>query len=120
MMAERIVRQLIDDLDGSEIPDGKGESVEFAFRGVSYQIDLTNANIAKLEKALAPYIGSATKTGGSRRRARARRNAKTDGGSSNEGLSAIRTWAAKHGHNVSSRGRIPAKVLEAYEAAHSR
>ena len=116
-MAERIVRQLIDDLDGSEIPEGKGESVEFAFRGVSYRIDLTNANVAKLEKALARYIESATKTGGSRRRARRRRNGRTGDGSSREGLSAIRTWAAKHGHNVSSRGRIPTKVIEAYEAA---
>ena len=118
-MAERIVRQLIDDLDGTEIPDGKGDSVEFAFRGVSYRIDLTNANIAKFEKALGPYLEGATKTGGSRRRARARRNAKTDGGAPNEGVSAIRTWAAKHGHKVSSRGRIPAKVVAAYEAAHS-
>lgn len=118
-MAERIVRQLIDDLDGSEIPEGKGESVEFAFRGVSYRIDLTNANVAKLEKALAPYIESATKTGGSRRRARGRRNGKTGDGSSRERLSAIRTWAAKHGHNVSSRGRIPVKVIEAYDAAQA-
>ncbi|MBV9088357.1 MAG: Lsr2 family protein [Mycobacteriaceae bacterium] len=119
MMAERIVRQLIDDLDGSEIPDGKGESIEFAFRGVSYRIDLNNANVAKLERALAPYIGSAAKTGASRRRGRGRRNGRTDG-SSKEGLSAIRTWAAKHGHTVSSRGRIPSKVVEAYQAAHSR
>ncbi len=51
-MAEVIVRQLIDDIDGSEIREGGGERVDFSFRRADYQIDLSAANIAKLEKAL--------------------------------------------------------------------
>jgi Lsr2 len=39
---------------------------------------------------------------------------------SKEELSAIRTWAAKHGHNLSARGRIPGDVVEAYQAARQR
>jgi hypothetical protein len=31
---------------------------------------------------------------------------------------AIRDWARKNGHAVSDRGRIPASVVDAYEAAH--
>jgi hypothetical protein len=32
---------------------------------------------------------------------------------------AIREWAANNGHKVSTRGRISAIVIEAYEAAHA-
>jgi hypothetical protein len=44
--AERIIRQLIDDLDGTEIREGEGERVEFALGGVTYQIDLSASNVA--------------------------------------------------------------------------
>ncbi len=111
-MAERLVRQLIDDLDGTEITDGKGEQIEFAVRGVAYRIDLGTGNVTKFDKALAPFIGSATKVGGRRSRRRGPRR--------KEELSAIRAWAAKHGHKVSARGRIPRDVIDAYQAAHSR
>ena len=59
-LAERVIRQIIDDIDKSEIAEGEGERIEFTFRGVAYQLDLSNANVAKLEKALAPYIDAAT------------------------------------------------------------
>jgi hypothetical protein len=59
-MAERVIRQIIDDIDKSEIAEGEGERIEFTFRGVAYQLDLSNANVAKLEKALAPFIDAAT------------------------------------------------------------
>ena len=35
-----------------------------------------------------------------------------------EQAGAIREWARKNGHEVSDRGRIPAAVVEAFEAAH--
>jgi hypothetical protein len=31
---------------------------------------------------------------------------------------AVRQWASENGYNVSSRGRIPAEVVQAYEAAN--
>jgi hypothetical protein len=112
-VAERIVRQLIDDIDGSEIPDGGGERVEFSLRGVSYQIDLSAANVAKLDKAFKPYIDSAAKVAGTRAR-----RVKSTGKASKEQLSAIREWARKNGHEVSDRGRIKAEIVEAFEASH--
>src|ERR1700737_3390191 len=115
-MAERIVRQLIDDLDGTEIMEGGGERVEFSVRGVAYQIDLSTANAAKLDKALKPYVDAALKIRGSRGR-----RGKTSNGSgpaSREQLAAIRDWARKNGYEVSNRGRIKAEVVEAFEAAH--
>ncbi|EUA49714.1 protein lsr2 [Mycobacteroides abscessus subsp. bolletii 1513] len=35
-----------------------------------------------------------------------------------EQSAAIREWARKNGHNVSSRGRIPAEVVDAFNAAN--
>jgi hypothetical protein len=115
-MAERIIRQLIDDLDGSEIAEGGGERVEFSVRGVTYQIDLSTANATKFDKALKPFVERALKVRG----ARGRRVKGTIGGGSGsrEQLAAIREWARQNGHQVSDRGRIKAEVVEAFEAAH--
>jgi hypothetical protein len=116
VMAERIVRQLIDDLDGSEIPENGGERVEFSVRGVTYQIDLSTANAAKFDKALKPFVAGAMKV----RSGRAKRGKAMNGSSSasREQLAAIREWARKNGHKVSERGRIKAEVVKAFEAAH--
>jgi hypothetical protein len=72
IVAERIIRQLFDDLDQTEIPDGKGGSVEFALRGTTYTIDLTDANIAKLDKAFAPFVKAAVAAKESPRQTRRR------------------------------------------------
>jgi Lsr2 len=116
-VAERIVHQLIDDIDGSEIPEGGGERIEFSLRGASYQIDLSAANIAKLDKALKPYISAATKVRKSRG-SRVKAAANGNGSASKEQLSAIRDWARKNGHEIADRGRIKTEVVEAFEAAH--
>jgi hypothetical protein len=115
-MAERIVRQLIDDIDGSEISDGGGERIEFSLRGLDYHIDLSNTNIAKLDKALKPYVDAGAKVRSGR--TRLVKSPGTKAASSKEQLSAIREWARKNGHEVSDRGRIKAEVVEAFEAAH--
>ena len=129
-MAERIIRQLFDDLDQTEIPDGKGGSVEFALRGTTYTIDLTDANIAKLDKAFAPFVKAAVaakespvpraksdraKPAPAGAKRRGKRRAKHVGASS---TATVRAWAAENGHDVSARGRIPAAVRVAYDAAH--
>ncbi|MCP9273375.1 histone-like nucleoid-structuring protein Lsr2 [Mycolicibacterium arenosum] len=120
-MAERIVRQLIDDIDGSDITEG-GEQLEFSVRGVTYRLDLSSANAAKFDKVLKPYIDAAEKVSGAdspRTGAprRARKSARGSSGSS-EQLAAIRAWARKKGYEVSDRGRIKADIVEAFNAAH--
>lgn len=114
-MARRIVHQLVDDIDGSVLEVGEGETVHFSLGGISYEIDLTTENAEELRSALEPYISAARRSsagtaarGGSARK-RTSRNPET---------AAIREWANAHGHTVSERGRIPAPVLEAYRAAH--
>ncbi|MDX1876084.1 Lsr2 family protein [Mycolicibacterium sp. 120266] len=115
-MAERVVRQLIDDIDGSEIPDGAGERVVFSLRGTEYQIDLSNSNLAKFEKALKPYVEAGSKLRG--RGVRRVKSVGSTGPSGREQLAAIRDWARSNGYEVSDRGRIKAEVVEAFEAAH--
>ncbi|WP_071286269.1 histone-like nucleoid-structuring protein Lsr2 [Mycolicibacterium llatzerense] len=135
-MAERIVVHLVDDISGAEIADGAGERIEFSVRGADYRIDLSAANVAKFEKALAPYLDAATKVGGRRARtaaagASSRRTGKTAGArrrsaksatgagvTSKEQLAAIRDWAQKQGYTVATRGRIKADIVEAFNAAH--
>ncbi|KAA0093573.1 Lsr2 family protein [Mycolicibacterium sp. P1-18] len=124
-MAERIIRQLIDDLDQTEIVDGKGGSVEFGLRGTTYTLDLTAANIAKLERALAPFVEAATRASGAdparaasapaKKKRSSRRTTKRP---VTKSTAAVRAWAAENGHDVSPRGRIPAEVSQAYDAAH--
>ena len=126
-MAERVIRQIIDDLDHTEIAEGQGERIEFGFRGVAYQLDLSKANVAKLEKALAPYIeaaATAESEGAAPRPAkktpRSRKaNKRTRRRPAKAQLSDIRAWANDDGYSVSPRGRIPADVVAAFESAHA-
>ncbi|GAA2416772.1 histone-like nucleoid-structuring protein Lsr2 [Mycolicibacterium llatzerense] len=134
-MAERIVVQLVDDINGTEITDDTGERINFSVRGVDYQIDLSAANVAKFEKALAPYLDAATRVGGRRTRtpkvaepssrsakggaSRGRgKKAAGKGLTSKDELTAIREWAQQNGYDVASRGRIKADIVEAYHAAN--
>ena len=125
-MAQRRVTVFIDDVTGDEL-DG-GETVNFALDGVEYQIDLSEEHADELRKALAPYVLKGRRTGGrytrgaapSARKARRSTDSASSGtsGRSRHDIQAIREWAQANGHKVSDRGRIPASVVEAYEAAH--
>lgn len=111
-MAKKTTVILVDDLDGTEIKKGKGETVYFALDGVSYEIDLKESSAAGLRDALQPYID------GGRRVARGTRSPLSGrpSRSSREDLGAVREWLRAHGHTVSDRGRIPASLLEEYRA----
>jgi hypothetical protein len=118
-MAQKVTVQLVDDLDNSEITEGKGRTVQFGFDGSDYEIDLSNDNADKLRDALSDYIAAARKTTG-------RRSSGTNGSSTkaparrgnSEELAKIREWAKDNGYEVSTRGRISTQVQEAYAAAH--
>src|SRR5689334_6357084 len=58
-MAKRTITELIDDLDGSPAEVSR----ELALDGVAYTVDLSAANSARLDKALAPFIGAGSKIG---------------------------------------------------------
>lgn len=115
-MAKKVFYQLVDDLDGSTIDDGAGETVTFALDGSTFEIDLTSSNAAELRGALARYVDAARLT--SRGRKTGNRRSGSGAGSGRD-LAAIRSWAAANGHTVADRGRIPGAVIDAYDAAKS-
>jgi Lsr2 len=115
-MAQKYIVQLVDDLTQEPIDEGAGESVRFSLDGVGYTIDLTNEHADELRNALAPYVGKARK-GDAAPRAGARSNGSSSRAPKGD-LKAIRDWASSNGYKVSSRGRIPAEVQNAYNAAH--
>lgn len=113
-MAQRTLVQLIDDIDGTTVANGKGETIEFGLDGVLYEIDLADKNAKRFRDALAPFVGSARKVSarGARRAGGGGRSARADKAQTQ----AIREWAKENGYEISDRGRIPASIIEAYNA----
>src|SRR6476469_1846760 len=109
-MAQKITVALEDDLDGGPAD----ETVRFGLGGAEYEIDLSKKNAKAFRKQLAPFTEHARKAG----RGQSRRSARTR--SSRQRSGDIRAWAKEAGIAVSERGRIPASVVEQYEAATKR
>ncbi|MGN0065602.1 MAG: Lsr2 family protein [Nocardioides sp.] len=106
-MAQKVSIILVDDLDGSEAT----QTVSFGLDGASYEIDLNDDNAAALREAFAGYVGHARKVTGPRRATKKASGSGVD-------TKAVREWARANGHEVSDRGRVPAELVAAYEAAN--
>jgi Lsr2 len=117
-MAKRTTTELIDDLDGTPAETSR----QIALDGVAYALDLSTANSAKLDAALAPFIEVASKTGrgGPRLRlVRSSSGARATSPADRERNAAVRAWAAEQGLQLSDRGRIKGEILAAYQAAQT-
>lgn len=114
-MAQKVTTHLVDDLTGDTIETGEGRTVQFAFDGSSYEIDLTDDNVEKLREALSDYIAAARKVSGRSSRGTSS-GAKSR--SNPDDLAKIRVWAMANGHQVAARGRISQQVRDAYDAAN--
>jgi hypothetical protein len=122
-VAKRVTTQLVDDIDGSVIDDDSGETIEFAVNGVEYSIDLKAKNATEFHKKLDHYIEHSTRVGGRKRKpspAGATTPAKTGTPATRDPAQtrAIRQWAFDQGYEINDRGRIPADIVEAYNAAN--
>jgi hypothetical protein len=110
-VAKKVIVELIDDFDGKSKAE---ETVSFSLDGVEYEIDLSTKNARKLRSVFEQWTGSARKVGRvSRNRAKTGMRTATD----KQQTGAIREWAKNNGYNVSSRGRIQADIIEAYNKA---
>lgn len=121
-MARKIIQQVtyVDDLTGDELSEDQVHTVVFGWGNSQYEIDLSKAGADKLEKFVKPYVDAARRVSGGRGRPKGSGGRASSGsGYNKETLAAIRSWAEKNGHEVSSRGRIAQSVIDAYEAAHS-
>jgi hypothetical protein len=106
-MATKVSVALEDDIDGGPAV----ETIRFGLGGTEYEIDLNPRNATKFREQLAPYVEHARRASGGPRR----RSVRT--ASSRQRSGGIRAWAKEQGIPVSARGRIPASVVEQYEAA---
>jgi Lsr2 len=111
-MARRMVVELTDDLDGSPAK----ETVTFGLDGTDMEIDLSEQHAKALRDAPQRYVSAARKAGGTARGGR-RRGGRGPARDADQ-IKAIRDWARQQGMDVSERGRIPARIEEAYHAAH--
>jgi Lsr2 len=109
-MAKKVTVLLQDDLDGSPA----ARTLRFALGGSEFEIDLSEKNARAFRKQIDPFLEHAhrprrvasapgTRTSASRRRS-----------------NGIRAWARDQGLEVNDRGRIPASVIQRYEAAKGR
>lgn len=126
-MATKTTTYMIDDLTGEQGTDQLTiRTVDFSLDGQAYEIDLTDANTARLRDALAQFVAAARKA--SSKTASATRTTRITGAATarvdREQNQAIRRWARDNGYPVSDRGRIPVEVSDAYnlggEAAAQR
>jgi hypothetical protein len=105
-VAQKVTVVFEDDLTGGPAD----QTIRFAFEGTGYEIDLNVKNAAKFGRQLAPYVEHARRAG----RAQSHRPGRT---ANRQRSGDIRAWAKEHGLAVSERGRIPASVVEQYNAA---
>jgi hypothetical protein len=104
-MARKIITQVTDDIDGTE----GASTVTFSFEGVNYEIDLSPENRDKFLTDLDPFITASRRVGGKKSSSKI---------PTTVDLNAVREWAKLQGYEVSDRGRVPGKILEAYAEAH--
>jgi hypothetical protein len=104
-MATKVLTTLQDDIDGSDAT----QTIRFALDGIEYEIDVSDRNANRLRNSLSVFIAHGRKVGGRRGRKPA--------SSGQVDTKAVRKWAAANGIEVSSRGRIPADVVDRFRAA---
>ncbi len=112
-MARQTFVKLIDDISGGQAD----ETVQFSYRGQSYEIDLSTKNAQAFHRDMAKYIDHSRKAG---RVATATRGSRGSGATRDYDLVALRDWAIENGHPVPSRGRVKQTIIDAYKAAGGR
>ena len=119
-MAQKVQVLLTCDLDEDDVE--AVETVRFGNDGNTYEIEMCQQHLEEYHNWMEEYVAVARRVGSSRGRAaagsvapKARRAPSSRG---KEDLGAVREWARGNGFQVSARGRIPANVREAFQAAH--
>ena len=111
-MAQKVSVTYACDYDQKEIPQGQHRLRRFSIDGRDYEIDLCLRHSERFDEAVSRYASQA-------RKASARPLRTTRRTAAHRKHSAqIRQWAQKSGIAVSERGRIPADVVNRYEATH--
>jgi hypothetical protein len=122
-MATQVFR--VDDMNGELIEEGT-PPVKFTIEGAAYEIDLTAANRKAFHDLIHPYAAVARPKGGKKLPTTQAGSASsitpagaatTTNGPTVDTV-AVRAWAAENWPEpVADKGRVPAAVVAAYEAA---
>lgn len=114
-MARQVTVQLVSDLSNEVIPENEGETVVFSLDGKThYEIDLSKKEAEKFRSEFQKYVSAGRKAKSSRGGSSTPSRSTSD----KERMTAIREWGQANGYTISSRGRISADVLDAYEKAN--
>lgn len=111
-MAQKVQVRVLCDMDHDQQTEGK-QQVSFSLDGRNYGIDLCAADARRLRRRLQKYLDHG-------RKQRARRPRSVSRAARRGDTAEIREWAKTQGIEVSPRGRIPATVIQQYDAAHAR
>ncbi len=123
-----LARGVVEDFVEEGERDAVVETVEFSYRGVDYEIDLSAKGSRAMDRALAPFVEDARRVARARRAPATRRvaggrrapAARADvGAGSAPTAREVRAWAAAQGIGVSERGRVSADVMSRYRTAHN-
>lgn len=112
-MAKKTIEKYFSDLSGTAIEESS-PTLFFSFDGTSYEIDLTADERTAFKDAIAPYLGHARSVRGTA----ARRASAPSAPASGVDPKVVRAWAVEQGLDVPARGRIPASLVQEYDAAH--
>lgn len=116
MRKEYKTTELIDDITG--VP--ADTTIPFSVNGKDCIIDLSEANAAAFNEALAPYIEHARRAPANKRsNARKSRSSSAAARAKREKTAQIRAWATANGHTIAKRGQLSQDIVAAYEAAHA-
>ena len=113
VVAQKVSVTYACDYDQKEIPQGQHRLRRFSIDGRDYEIDLCLRHSERFDDALGKYASHARKS--SVRVPRTKRRTAAHRRHSAE----VRAWAVAHGMTVSERGRIPAEVVNKYDASHA-
>ena len=109
-----------DDVDGTSLA---AETVTFAFKGTTYEIDLCQENVDAITNDIGAWVALARRTGGKRAqkpsvKPSAAKELATKPRKASR-AAAIRRWAAEQNPplEVGTHGRVPEVVAEAFDAA---
>jgi hypothetical protein len=105
---------MIDDLDG----DQADETITFGVGGRAFEIDLSEANAARLREVFAPLVQAGRRRGSVRGAAVAASKPRGSTTAGREQSQAVRDWARANGLEVADKGRISGDVLAKFQAAH--
>ena len=106
-MARETVQIYFDDLTGEPVEADEVQCIKFAWEGKALRLDLNQENADQLEELMKPYLDAATLVTSSEIK-KSPKPKRTD-------LDAVRSWAREQGMEVSSRGRVPNRILDAYD-----